>query len=49
MAPLATVTFSPNMVSSKEPFSREGLGVPDHARRFTWMALPATAVVLGLC
>ena len=46
MAPLAVKKLLRNFISSKEPLSREGLGVPDHIRRFTRMDLVATAVVL---
>ena len=46
MASLAMNRLLRKSRSSKEPLSGEDLGVPDHIRRFTWIDLVATAVVL---
>lgn len=46
MALTVTEGSSQTLMSSKEPSSSERLGVPCHIRRFTWIDLGATAVVL---
>ena len=46
MALMVTEVFSPTLTSSKETSSSQCLGVPCHIRRFPWIDLGATAVVL---